>query len=227
MLYKFDYTRFSAFFERHDQVFFFCAANLFAVSLLPLVLMSARALGDEVSVLLTGDGNARWQTSVRQLIGFVAVAVVLALFFVEWMMINLSVLPFSVELQGVSAVIIFGTGVLGWRFFVRAGRRATQRFQEALTAEERHESFIKTMTIALPEGTVQRLKLGPDSPAIGETVVTLNIRAKTGASVVSVHRGNEVARNIGPDWEFRIGDIVVVIGDPPQIAAVKDLMGVT
>ena len=139
----------------------------------------------------------------------------------------MSVLPIPARLRGVASVAVLAAGVFGWRFFVRAGRRATQRFQEALTAEERRESIARTMTITVPEGAVQQLRLGPDSPAIGETVVTLNIRAKTGATVVSVQRGGVRTRNIGPDWEFRIGDIVVAIGDSSQIAALKDLLGVT
>ena len=44
---------------------------------------------------------------------------------------------------------------------------------------------------------------------------------------MAVHRKGEVHRNIGPDWEFAIGDVLVVIGDQPQIAALKDLIGVT
>ena len=227
MLHTFDYSRFSTFFERHDRIFFFFAANIFAVSLLPLVLTSARSLGEEAGLVLTGDGNARWQVSMRQLIAFVVVAAVLVLFFVEWTLVNVSVLPVPARLQGVATVAVLAAGVLGWRFFVKAGRRATQRFQEALTVEERRESIARTMTITVPEGAVQQLRLGPDSPAIGETVVTLNIRAKTGATVVSVQRGGVMTRNVGPDWEFRIGDIVVAIGDSSQIAALKDLLGVT
>ena len=62
--------------------------------------------------------------------------------------------------------------------------------------------------------------------AIGGTVVTLNIRAKTGASVVSVMRDGHLHRNIGPEWEFHIGDTLGVLGEGAQIAALKDLLGV-
>ena len=226
LLVTFDYTRFSAFFEKNDRVFFFFLANIFSVSLMPLVAFASRALGDEVAEVLAGDGSEKWRAASRQLVRFVVLVAVVALFFLEWAMINISVLPTDVKLQGVSIVLILGAGIFGWRFFVKAGRRATQRFQEALTAEERREGLARTMTVSMPEGTIQRLKLTSDSPAIGETVVTLNIRAKTGASVVAVHRKGEIHRNIGPDWEFAIGDVLVVIGDQPQIAALKDLIGV-
>ena len=227
ILPRFDYTRFSAFFERYDQYIFFFLANFFSVALLPMVVSATRALGEEVALLLTGDGNASWQTSMRQLIRTFVLVAVVALFFLEWTMINVSVLPISHELRIVSPIVILVVAAFGWRFFVRAGRKATQRFHEALSAEERKEGLIRTMTIAVPEGTIQRLRLTADSPAVGESVVSLNIRAKTGASVLSVHRGAEIVRNVGPDWEFQIGDVLVVMGDPPQIAALKDLLGVT
>ena len=227
LLVRFDYSRFSRFFEENDKTIFFFLANFFSVSLMPLVVFASQAIGDELAELLAGDGSEKWRTASRQLIHFVVLVAVIALFFLEWTAINISILPTDIRLQGVSTVLILGTGIFGWRFFVKAGRRATQRFQEALTAEERREGLVRTMTVSVPEGMVQRLVLTADSPAIGESVVTLDIRAKTGASVVAVHRGGEIYRNIGPDWDFEIGDILVAIGDQPQIAALKDLVGVT
>lgn len=227
MLHTFDYTRFSAFFECHDNLFFFVVANVFSVALMPLVVSTSRTLGDELAELLAGEGSARWRQSARQLIRFVVLVAVVSLFFIEWAMINASVLPFHVEVQGVSLALIVGVGIFGWRFFVKAGRRATQRFQEALTVEERQAGLALTTTVALPEGLVHRLRLDADSPAIGESVVSLNIRAKTGAAVMAVERDGVVARNVGAEWEFRIGDVIVAIGEQAQIAALKDLLGVT
>ena len=206
---------------------FFFLANLFSLALMPMVVAASRALGDEVAELLAGDGGERWRTASRQLIRFIVLAVVVGLFFVEWTMLNISVLPIDLRLQSVSTALILGVGVFGWRFFVKAGRRATQRFEEALTSEERREGLVKMTTVAMPEGTIQRLKIGASSPALGETVVSLDIRAKTGASVVAVYRGGQITRNVGPDWEFAIGDVLVVLGDSPQVAALKDLLGVT
>ena len=227
LLTTFDYSRFSLFFEENDKTIFFFLANFFSVSLMPLIVFASRALGDELAEMLAGDGSEKWRAASRQLLRFVVLVVVVALFFLEWSAINISILPTDIRLQSLSAILVLGTGVFGWRFFVKAGRRATQCFQEALTVEERREGLARTMTLSMPEGTIQGLKLTTDSPAIGEPVVSLDIRAKTGASVVAVHRKTEIYRNIGPDWEFAIGDVLVVIGDQPQIAALKDLIGVT
>lgn len=226
ILYRFDYTRFSSFFERYDRLFFFAIANVFSIAMLPMIVFAARGLGDEVAVLLAGDGNNKWQMSVRQLIRLFILCAVMVLFFFEWALLNVATFPGERHLFLIVLAIIIGIGLVGWRFFLKAGRRATQRFNDALSAEERREGFKKMMTITIPEGTLNELKLGANSPAIGGNVVTLNIRAKTGASIVSVIRGGKAFRNIGPDWEFQIGDVLVAIGDAHEIAALKDLLGV-
>lgn len=92
--------------------------------------------------------------------------------------------------------------------------------------QERSEGLVRMTTVSVPEGTIQRIELKEGSPAIGETVVTLDVRAKTGASVVSVYRDGQITRNIGPDWNFEAGDVVVALGNEPQIVALKKLLGV-
>ena len=226
MMHRFNYSAFSGFFEKNDKVIFFLLSNVFAVSMLPLLLATSRTLGDELSDLLLEEGEARWQTATRQLVRYVSMTVVVVLFFVEWSMLNTAVAPSEGVVQWVTFAVVVVTGVVGWRFFVRMGRQVTGRLSASLTAEERRESLVRTMTITVPEGTIQHLTLGPNSPAIGGTVVTLNIRAKTGASVVSVMRDGHLHRNIGPEWEFHIGDTLGVLGEGAQIAALKDLLGV-
>ena len=222
-----DYSRFSSFLERHDRLLFFMLANLFAVGLLSLVPAAAQALGDAVATLLAGEGPAKWQAHVRQLVRLVATGTTVALFFLEWAMVNVSIMPPGIVLRVVAWAVIVAVGLFGWRLFVKAGRRASQRFHEALTAEERREGLAATMALPEPEGDVHRLVLGAESPAVGGSVVTLNIRAKTGASVVAVVRDGRTFRNVGAEWEFRIGDELVVLGDARQLGALKDLLGVT
>ena len=226
MMYQFDYSRFSEYFERNDKLIFFFMANFFSVGLVPMVIFSARAVADEIAELLAGDGSAKWRQAIRPMIRFFVQCAVVTLFFIEWSVINMLILPVSVEVQGFSLVVIVAVGAVGWRTFVKAGRRATKRFQEALTVQERSEGLVRMTTVSVPEGTIQRIELKEGSPAIGENVVSLNVRAKTGASVVSVYRDGQITRNIGPDWNFAVGDVVVAIGNEPQIAALKKLLGV-
>lgn len=227
LLYRIDYAGLSEFFERHDQIFFFCLANLFCVAMLPLWTGSARPLADAVTALLCGEGTSRWQSAIQPLVRFVAFAAVFVLFLAEWGAIAVSIAPAKGPSLWIGIAVIVLVGIFGWRHMVKAGHRASKRLHEALTAEERREGLKRTMTVTIPEGTISEVVIPATSPAIGGTVVTLNVRAKTGASVVSVVRGGKTTRNIGPEWEFRAGDRIVALGDHKQIAALKDLMGVT
>ena len=223
---RFDYSPFSHFLELHAALICFLLSNMLAVSLLPMIIAQARQLGDELSSLLVGEGDAHWQTPTRQLVRFVAQVAVVALFFAEWSMLSVAVAPHESYALWITLCVIAGTGVFGWRFFAKMGRQATQRLHASLSAEERRESLRRTMAIVVPDGAMHRLTIGANSPAVGGTVVTLNIRAKTGASVVSVMRDGQMHRNIGPEWEFRIGDTLGVLGDGAQIAALKDMLGI-
>ena len=64
----------------------------------------------------------------------------------------------------------------------------------------------------------------PDAMHFTEDIRTLDIRAKTGASVVGIERNGEKSRNPGPTWIFAVGDIVAAIGEPAQLAAFRELM---
>ena len=227
MLYGFDYRRFSDFFERHDRLFFFLLANVFALVIAPMVLRMARTLGEDLSVILVSGEGQKWQQSLRHLIRFVVMGAVAGGFFLEASMINVSLAPegFWPRLSVMTVLVLLA--VFGWRFFAKAGRRASERFLEALSADERRVQLARAVAYSLPEDAVHRLTVDLASPAVGETVVTLNIRAKTGASVISIERGGEVFRNVGPGLEFAAGDVLVAMGDNTQIAALKDLLGIT
>ena len=58
------------------------------------------------------------------------------------------------------------------------------------------------------------------------TIKALDIRAKTGASVVSVTRDGKRYGNPGADWCFELNDIVEAIGEPKELSSLKDMLGV-
>ena len=227
MLSDLDFSRFSVFFEAHDHLFFFVLANVFTLLLAPLVFLSARSLGENMSVILVSDEKQKWQQALRNLISFVIMVAVIAGFVIEAGMINVNLAPDGLWPRLIIAAAMLLTAVLGWRILSKAGQRASGRFLEALSADERREKLAKAVAYTIPEGSIQQLAIGLDSPAVGETVVTLNIRAKTGVSVLSVQRAGETLRNVGPELEFAAGDVLIALGDSTQIAALKDLLGIT
>jgi hypothetical protein len=177
--------------------------------------------------MLVDPGASRWQQAVHSVVNYLVAIVVTGGSFVWMVMLNVPIQPS----QSWAKAAVYGTlslaAVVGWRFFSKAGHRAFKRFDEAAKADERRSAEPRQILFSVPEDTVHKLTLTADSPAIGATVVTLNIRAKTGSSVVSVIRDGKTVRNIGAEWEFRIGDTLVVMGDAHQLAALKDLLGVT
>lgn len=227
LLPRFDYSRFSTWFERHDEIVFFVCENVIILSMFPLVVSGTRELGLAIARLLIGKSRARWVRPIYQIISVFVMAAVLILFFIGWMLIAITSAPRDPLTINILISAFFLIAVSGWQFFKRTGHRAARRFRNALTAEERREGLEKTMTVTVPQGAIHRFTLDSSSPAVGGTVVTLNIRAKTGASIVSVIRGGVITRNVGPDWEFAIGDTLVALGDSHQMAALKDLLGVT
>ena len=222
-----DWSHFSSFFEANKRIFFCLVVNLFVVAMLAPAVRIARTLGNMLATVLTGLGDAKWQQAVRHFVTLVVQIAVVALFFCEAVMINVNLTPDEEWARWMINCVLLLAGALGWKSFLKAGRRAASRFDEALTAEERRAKIGAMLTFKLPEGMVHKLKLDMASPAIGGTVVSLNIRAKTGVSVVSVERDGEMIRNVGPETEFRVGDILYTMGNGAQIAALKDMLGIT
>jgi len=58
-----------------------------------------------------------------------------------------------------------------------------------------------------------------DSPLIGRTLAEANLRAQTGASVITLVRNRKVVPNPTPNLIFAAGDLVGLIGDAQQVAA--------
>lgn len=221
-----DWSNFSVFFNDHKRFFFCLAANICIVAMFAPVVKIARGLGERIGQILV-SGDEMWQQAVRRLVLLVVLGTVIGLFFLETTMINVNLAPAEPWAKAIIAVLLVFAAIFGWRFFLKAGQRAATRFNEALDADERLTKLGDMLTFTVPANSLHRLPLDISSPAIGGTVVTLNIRAKTGATIVSIERDGKVLRNIGPDIDFRVGDVLIAIGEGPQIAALKDLLGIT
>jgi CPA2 family monovalent cation:H+ antiporter-2 len=59
--------------------------------------------------------------------------------------------------------------------------------------------------------------LRDQSPANGQTLASLNLRARSGATLLAVRRGRDVLINPAPELRFEAGDTVVLMGEPPQV----------
>jgi K+/H+ antiporter YhaU regulatory subunit KhtT len=109
---------------------------------------------------------------------------------------------------------------------VAAVTSAGVQFNEALEAESRMASQPKSLVFSLPEDRFLKVALPETSPAVGLTIKDLDVRAKTGASIVSLTREGKRFGNPGAGWCFKTGDIIEAIGDPRELASLKDMLGI-
>ena len=70
---------------------------------------------------------------------------------------------------------------------------------------------------ALGSASTETLFIADHSPAIGKTLGALDLRKKTGVTVIAAIRKGNTEINPGPDYTFAAGDIVVLLGSPEQI----------
>lgn len=76
----------------------------------------------------------------------------------------------------------------------------------------------------IPQMAVERLRLTPDSPLVGQTLAATGLRKRTGALVLSVGRGEEEITTPGPRLRLAAGDILAVVGQPQQLRAAAALI---
>ena len=65
----------------------------------------------------------------------------------------------------------------------------------------------------LPEIEIDGFKLVGDSHLIGKSISELQVRKKTGVTIIAVRRGAEVLTNPAPEFRFNKGDIILFTGE--------------
>lgn len=225
-----DYSRFGAFFEAHKRLFYYLAANLFALATLAPVVALALSLGRGAGQVIAGSRlaeNGHAEPIIRLVRVFVLL-VVLAISFAEVALLNVNLAPDDVFTRVVTTLIFVFVGVFGWNRFHAASRRAGRHFVEVLAADRRRERESARAATAIRSGIPAEagawIVVPAGSAAIGGTLRSLDLRAKTGATVVAVERAGAVSRNPGPDWAIAPGDVLAALGDAAQIAALRNLL---
>ena len=67
-------------------------------------------------------------------------------------------------------------------------------------------------------------KLSPDNSMVEQSLAEINLRARTGASVVAILRGRELIANPKSQTIFLAGDRIGLIGESAQIEAASALL---
>ncbi len=79
------------------------------------------------------------------------------------------------------------------------------------------------LNAALQDAVTETIKLDADSPAVGKTLREVDLRNKSGATIIAVVRDGETKINPGAGYQLREGDSVVVLGSAKKIERASKL----
>jgi len=204
------------------------------VLVLPLLVVSYRKIqaiavvvaGNFVSRAHAGEQTAAARNMIAGTIRFTGMSAIL----VSLVGLTSAILPpwpvLLVLLAGVAA-----TAVLLRGRFERVYARAESALSETLTRP--HEPAAHASPPAAPPqplhnvlraAELETVTVAPGSRAAGRLLRELQLRARTGASVVGIERGGESLVNPDPDEELLPGDDVLLIGTKEHLEAARKLL---
>jgi CPA2 family monovalent cation:H+ antiporter-2 len=197
-----------------------------AVLSLPMLIATFRklqALGlliaeTKVTQAAAGDRTAAIRAVVSQVVPAAGV-IALGLFVLVLSSTLLPTLNVMALLLGIVASITW----LLWRSFIRVYSKAQVALQETFAQQPAPPPA--TTPAALPpllrEADLETVPIPPDSPAVGKLIRELELRTRTGASIVGIERNGGNIINPGPDEEFQSGDQVLLLGTRKQLDLAK------
>ncbi len=77
---------------------------------------------------------------------------------------------------------------------------------------------------AMPQMHVERIVLGPNAPAVGQTLAETGLRSRTGALILAVRRGESDLATPEPTFRLDAADVLVVVGQPQQLKGAYQLL---
>lgn len=230
MLSDFDWSKFSVFFDKHKTAFFSLAANIAFLALLKPIWTAGCHLGDDAGTHLLSSalnfGGGKWASAIRHAARSFTLLVVSAVTLAEILMLNVNLMPEETSVRIGIAIAVAVALPFALRYIWPAVSAAGGHFAAALEAETQMAAEAGEVRLGTSGGRYLKAVLKRRSPAIGLSIKSLDIRAKTGASVVVVTREGVRTENPSVDWVFAAEDIVEAIGSAEQLATFKALLGI-
>jgi len=125
-------------------------------------------------------------------------------------------------------VLLALAGLISWvlrRSFIKVYSKAQIALEEtfAQSPAPRHEPAPAAASM-LREADLDAVAIAADSPVAGKLIRELELRTRTGASIVGIERSGTNLINPGPDEELQSEDQVLLLGTSAQIAAAKSYL---
>ncbi len=199
------------------------AAMVVSLPLLIATFRKLQALGllvaeTKVSRAAAGERTEATRAIVAQVVP-IAGMVSLGLFV---FMLSSALLP-SRNVMIVLLLIVAVTAWWRWRSFVRIYSRAQIALQEtfAQPPAPRPQSPPAALQSLFREADVETVILSAGSPATGKLIREIELRTRTGASIVGIERDGLNIINPSADEELQAGDQVLLLGNRTQLDAAR------
>jgi len=176
----------------------------------------------KVTQATAGERTAAIRAIIAQIIPFTGVA----LMGVYVLVLSSALLPSWQALLGLLLLLAFITGFF-WRSFIKVYSKAQVALRETLDQlpEPRHEQAPAPLRTLLQDAHLETINIKNASLAASKLIRELELRTRTGASIVAIERDGTSIINPGPDEELKSGDRVLVLGNRVQLDAAKALLG--
>jgi CPA2 family monovalent cation:H+ antiporter-2 len=205
------------------------AAMILSLPNIIAIVRKWQAFGMLVSEMSVSRAAAKEKTkALRGIIsGIVFLAGCCALFLII-LVLSSAILP-SRNLLIVLALVLVLLTVLLWRVFVRVHTRAQfalyETLNEAPLPHHTGPSDEPSMPSLLRHAELVTLTISSTSMAAGKVIAELQLRSRTGASIVGIERAGENIINPGVSEEIRAGDSILLIGSLEQIQKAREVLG--
>lgn len=107
------------------------------------------------------------------------------------------------------------------KIYARAHDALQETFAQTPLAHDEEPVVIPPL---LREAQLRTIGIASDSPAAGKMIIELELRSRTGVSIVGIDRQGESIINPPPDQELAAGDQVLLLGSRDQLQAAEQLL---
>jgi monovalent cation:H+ antiporter-2, CPA2 family len=199
------------------------AAMILSLPLLIATFRKLQALGllvaeTKVTPAAAGERTAAIRAIVAQVVP-IAGSVALSVFV---MVLSSSLLP-ALNVLLILLLIVALTTWLLWRSFIKIYSKAQVALIETFAQPPltRPESALLALPSLLSDADLRTVTVAGGSAAAGKLIRELELRTRTGASIVGIVRKGANLINPGPDEELQLGDQVLLLGTSVQLEAAR------
>lgn len=206
-----------------NDTLFWLGSMLLALPLVLATVHELRVLGTAIAGMHQADPVApEKEAAVHAVVTSIVVffgSAALALWIV---LLSVSIVASWPALAGLLIVLIV-VGIVLRRSLVELYARGRALLHETLD-QTPHPKRPAALPSLLEAAALETILIAGASPAAGKLIRELQLRQKTGASIVVIERDGNRIINPGPDDELRSGDRLLLLGSREQIEAAQKLL---